>query len=251
MRTSIIAACLIGAAAIAAPAAAQSGSPQVIRGALDASDPRDGRPYESNPVTLTAGKRYRIAVDSTAFDAVLQVYGPSGGDALAENDDGDGNNPRLEFTPATTGRYALRVLGFGNDAAGAYTISISELPPLAPPARPTPVGTDTITMRSYVGEIADGDQDKNGNKFDDYLFTFEAGKDVLIGVTADNAGFDTVVQVFTVNGRGGEPLASDDDGGGDLNSQLTFRPQTAGEYVVRVTTFQADGRGRYRLRVGQ
>lgn len=251
MRTTIIAACLIGVAAGATPAAGQSGTPQVIRGTLDASDARDGRPYENNIVTLTAGKRYRIAVDATAFDAVLQVFAASGGDALVENDDGEGNNPRAEFVPPATGRYTLRVLGFGNDALGAYTLTITELPPLAPPPRPTPIATETITMRTYAGEIADSDQDKNGNKFDDYLFTFEAGKDALIGVTADSAGFDTVVQVFSVNGRGGEPLASDDDGGGDLNSQLTFRPPTAGDYVVRVTTFQADGRGRYRLRVGQ
>jgi hypothetical protein len=60
------------------------------------------------------------------------------------------------------------------------------------------------------------------------------------------------VQVLSAEGRErGEPLASNDDGGNSLNSLLRFKAETAGDYIVRVTAFAADGRGRYRLRVSE
>ena len=70
-------------------------------------------------------------------------------------------------------------------------------------------------------------------------------------VHVSGRGDDRIVQVMRADGREGEPLASNDDSGGTLNSLLQFKAEAAGDYIVRVTSFAANGRGRYRLRVSE
>lgn len=258
MKAKFATGLLVAAAALTVPAIASAQSagggaaPQTIAGTLTAASPRDGRPYGNHVVTLNAGTRYRITAVSTDFDTVLQVLPGSGtGDTLAENDDADGQNAGLTFVPPTTGRYTLRVLGFDGTAAGRYALNVAALPPLPAPTRPTPIRTGTMTINTYHGEIAATDPQVDGKPYDEYLIRLEGGRDALISVDNDTAGFDTILQIFTVNGRGGEPLASDDDSGGDMNPRLTFRPETTGDYVVRVIAFDAAGRGGYTLQVAQ
>ena len=48
-----------------------------------------------------------------------------------------------------------------------------------------------------------------------------------------------------------ETLAYNDDGGNSLNSMLRFKAETAGNYIVRVTSLGNDGRGSYTLRISE
>ncbi|HEY0114418.1 MAG TPA: PPC domain-containing protein, partial [Allosphingosinicella sp.] len=88
-----------------------------------------------------------------------------------------------------------------------------------------------------------------GRRYDDYELRLAAGETAMIHVQADN--IDTVLQVFSQDGRGGQPLASDDDGGGGTNPFVFFAPEEAGTYVVRVVGFDEQTSGPYRLRISR
>lgn len=236
---------------LAAPASSQVAPdrPWSAQGRLEDSDSQaDERRYDEHRVRLEAGRRYRLVAESEDFDPVLQLYsGTGGGEPIAENDDaGDGLNSRIIHVPATAGNYTLRVRAFAEDGRGAYTLRAEQLPPL-PPATAIETAPRTMTWTTVNGALAEGDPEPAGAPSDDYSLFLGAGEEAIIRVDGE---FDTLVSVFRGNDRDGDPVASDDDGGGGLNSMLLFRAEEAGEYVIRVSAV-GDGTGAYRLRIGQ
>jgi hypothetical protein len=198
---------------------------------------------------LRAGQRYTITATATAFDTVLRIVRRGGSDVLAENDDGgDGTNSRLTFSPSETGTYIACVTAFAAGGNGAYSVSVENAPPLAP-AVSRPTGAETSTWQVFDGTLADGDQQDGDSRFDDYQIVIPTGQRALI--SAESPAFDTVVKVYRADQRGGETVATDDDGGGHLSSFLNFAPEEGGTFIVRVTSFGAHGAGAYRLRVTQ
>ena len=126
----IFAAASFAALALAAPAMAQT-RPQTFRGTLQACP-------NGQDIRLEAGQRYTISAASTAFDPVLRVLARGSSTVLVQDDDGgEGNNSRLTFAPARSGRYLLCVSSFGAGGTGAYTITV-ERAGRASCCRPTP-----------------------------------------------------------------------------------------------------------------
>lgn len=232
---------------IAAPAAAQTS--WSAAGEIQDGDAAEGdRRYDDHPIRLEGGVRYRIAVDSEAFDPLARLYRVGEAQAVAENDDGDeGLNPRISYSPAQSGDYILRVLSFSPDGRGAYSATVEVLPPLPPPS--TAFSRMELTVwRVYSGELTPSDPQEGGRHFDDYLVGFTAGQQRTIAL--ESAAFDALVQVFPAANRVGEPLAQDDDSGGGRNSMLLFEAHDSGDYVVRVTSYNS-GTGGYTLRVSE
>lgn len=239
--------------AFAAPLAAQS--TWSAQGQLQDSDSQlpEGNRYDDHMLRLQAGQRYRISVDSEAFDPVAQLRRVGQDAVVAENDDSAGLNPRINFTPSESGDYSLRVYGYSAEGRGAYTAQAQILPP-PPPAITTP-GTPTPVSGTWLrwdGDLAETDPANEERHYDDYLVHFGAGGSRYIIV--DSAAFDTMVQVISVDGRDSEPpaaLGSDDDNGPGLNSLLVFDVGEAGDYIIRVTSFGQNATGAYRLWVSQ
>jgi hypothetical protein len=250
-----------------APAAAQE--PQRITGALEDGDaqlplptepvteaegqtpsPTQAHRYDDHQIRLEAGRRYRISLNSEEFDPVARLYRAGQEDPVAENDDsGESLNSRISFAPTESGDYRFRVTGYSAEARGPYSVEVAMLAPL-----PEPITrfqrTEATIWRSYLGEIgADDPQDEEGKRFDDYRISFAAGQSRLIWV--DSAAFDSMVQIYRIDAREGAALAMDDDNGGGLNALLTFTAEEAGDYVVRVTSFDGEQTGPYRLRVSE
>lgn len=253
MRIGLMSAVALAAlTAFGSPALAQ---PWSASGALEDSDRQlpDGNRYDDHVLRLQAGQRYRISVDSEAFDPVAQLRRSGQDEVLAQNDDSAGLNSRISFTPSESGDYVLRVYGYSPDGRGAYTAGAQTLPPAPPPittpGTPTPV---TGTWLRWDGNLAEGDPAAEERHYDDYLVHFEAGQSRYIIV--DSAAFDTMVQVMNMEGRDSEPpaaFASDDDNGPGLNSLLVFEAGEAGDYIIRVTSFGQGSTGAYRLWVSQ
>ena len=230
--------------------------PWSASGRITDSDPDSGvgapgPRYDEYTLRLEAGRRYLLRVNSSDFDPQAQLFRSGEQDVIAENDDGDeGLNSRISFSPTESGDYVLRVLPLGQDGRGAYRASAELAPPL--PAPLTHFRRMSVTTwRVYDGALTNTDgESPSGTRVDDYLVHFDAGQERFI--TLDAANFDAVVQVLEVGGRdGGEPVASNDDGGNSLNSMLRFKAETAGDYIVRVTALSGDGRGAYTLRVSE
>lgn len=252
MRSAFAAASFVLALTLL-PAAAAAQEPQRITGALEDGDSAtgdDNRRYDDHRLTLEAGKRYRISLNSEAFDPVARLYrGTAEGDPVAENDDSNESlNSRIVHAPAESGAFAFRVSGFSADARGAYQIEVAELPPLPEPAALFH-RTEMAPWRVYFGDIAPSDPESEGKRFDDYRISFAAGQTRLIWL--DSTAFDPMVQIFRLEDREGSAIASDDDSGGGLNAMLAFHADEAGDYVIRVTTFDDSERGAYRLRVSE
>src|SRR5438128_1305255 len=163
---------------IAAPASAQQ--PWTVSGEITDSDAGGTGPhYDNHTVRLEAGTRYRFSVDSSAFDSVARLYRQGSDQPVVENDDGEGLNPRLNYTPTESGDYTLRVLGFAADGRGAYTASLATLPPLQPGV-PVPW--------SASGRIENSDPDSGvgapGPRYDEYTLHLEAGRRYVLRVNS-------------------------------------------------------------------
>lgn len=248
--------------AVAVAALTAFGSPVLAQpaawsaeGALADSDRQlpEGNRYDDHALRLEAGQRYRISVDSEAFDPVAQLRRAGQDAVVAENDDSAGLNPRINFTPSESGDYTLRVYGYSTDGRGAYVARAETLapapPPITTPGTPTPV---TGTWLRWDGDLSATDPAREERHYDDYLVRFEAGQSRYILV--DSAAFDPMVQVMSVDGRDSEPpatLSQDDDNGVGLNSLLVFEAGEAGDYIIRVTSFGQGSTGGYRLWVSQ
>lgn len=225
--------------------------PFAADGSLDRGDRRtaEGSRYDTHTLRLTAGQRVRISARSDAFDTVVRLYRSGEDEPVAENDDGEGSlNSRLVFVADRDGEYTLRVASFAEDGAGAYSVSAEAMPPLPDPI-PALGSITTTTWRTIAGTLTADDAENGGNRFDDYLISLDEGQEVLLRLDGD--GFDPMVQVFPASRRDGDPIASDDDGAGDLNSFLLFKAGERGDFIVRVTSVGTSGGGNYRLRIGE
>lgn len=235
------------------PAAAQDrAQPWTASGELQDSDSRgeETRRYDDHRIHLDAGRRYRLSVTSEAFDPLARLLRAGQTEVIAENDDyGESLNSRISYTPAESGDYVLRVTGFAADARGAYTATVEQLPPLPAPVSTPPSATATTSWGVWEGALAAADPDRDGRHYDDYLIHFDAGQTRLIAVDAD--GLDTMIQIVRAADREGVPLDEDDDSGPGVNPLLGFAPEEAGDYIVRVTSFEADAAGAYRLRISR
>jgi hypothetical protein len=239
LLTSISLAALAAAMPLAAPALAQA--PWSATGELTDSDSvgEEQHRFDSHNLRLEAGQRYRISVNSEAFDPVARLY-RQGDNAtpVAENDDSGGTlNSRINFTPDASGNFVLRVSAFSADGRGAYTAA-ALVPPPPPPGVPVPWST--------AGQITDSDATTGEGRYDDYSLRLEGGRRYVF--TVESSAFDPIASLY----RAGEDdvLAQNDDSGGTLNSRISFLVPEGGDYILRVAPLGSDGRGDYRAAAG-
>jgi len=255
MRTTTIA---ISAAALvaglaAAPALAQP-APAAINGELTDSDAQgeEHHRYDDHRIHLDAGQRYRLTVESEAFDTVARLLRPGQDEPLAENDDyGEGLNSRINYSPSESGDYILRVTGFAEDARGAYSGKVEQLPPLPAPISTAGTAVSTTgTWSLWEGALAETNPDHDGRYYVDYLVHFDAGQRRFISLEAVG-DWDPLVEILNASDREGDSVDQDDDSGVGFNSLMAFQAETAGDYIVRVSSFGEGTTGNYRLWVSQ
>ncbi|MFC4406892.1 PPC domain-containing protein [Haloarchaeobius iranensis] len=97
-------------------------------GGIDTGDPREDRfngYYE--PVTLEgeAGQYVDIEMTSEPGDTYLYLLDPSG-QVVAENDDYDGLNSRIEYELAASGEYTIIAASFSSTATFEYELSVRQ-----------------------------------------------------------------------------------------------------------------------------
>lgn len=231
--------------ALAASAQAQPpAAPGTISGSIQVCETARGE----HRVRLEAGTLYHLTATSTDFDPVLRLLRAGGEEVLAEDDDSGGNlSPLITYRPERTGDYVVRVASFSPAAAGDYSLSVAPAAPL-PPLVTQPDQARAGQWSVYRGALGAGDAAYIGRRYDDYALVLKAGQSAMIHV--EGGGMDTALQLFAADARGGEPLAENDDAGGP-DPFLSFTPQQAGTYVVRVIGFDAATAGPYRLRIAR
>jgi hypothetical protein len=93
------------------------------------------------------------------------------------------------------------------------------------------------------------DKLRNGHFHVVYVYRMKKGQTYTIDLRSARTGgafFDTYLRLESPQGQ---PIAQDDDGGGELNSRITYRAPEDGSYRIIVTTFAPGAHGQYTLSV--
>jgi hypothetical protein len=182
-----------------------------------------------------AGDVVTIAMNSTDFDAYLELYGPDEAELTRDDDSGGNLNALIGAFPLPVdGTYTIVARSFSSSAEGAYTLELSLF--------------DTGEL-GEPGEIAYGDlvsvmlSDSTGDR---WTFAGVAGDVVTIAMNSDD--FDAYLELY---GPDEAELARDDDSGGSLNALITgFTLPATGDYTIVARPFSS-GSGVYTLELTQ
>ncbi|MFB6176120.1 MAG: PPC domain-containing protein, partial [Halobaculum sp.] len=128
------------------------------------------------------------------------------------DDETDGSDKGRVTTQVTNAQQDLRSIGIGQTSNG--TIDTND--------------PQNATFRGYYEPVT---------------FSGQAGQTVRVRMTSDD---DTYLYLL---GPSGEIIASDDDGGNGLNSELVISLPTTGEYTVIATSYDPSDTFSYRLSV--
>ncbi len=193
-------------------------------------------------LTLTAGQAFRVAVDSgdgagALADPLVVLHGPDGAEVARDDDGGPGLNSLLEYQATAAGDYYVEVRGFGDDAAGTYTVTLTpgEIGNTVDTADQLTAGDEGRT--SVIN--ADGDSDW-------FQITLVEGRPYRFNVvSAETDGLTD--PMLTLYDSDGKPVASDDDGGTGKNAYLNFASATGGTYYAAVSSAGDHGTGHYTI----
>ena len=209
-------------------------------GLNDAGQRADG--YRFSGLT---GQRIQATMNAQTFDAYLELFGTVDGvtTSLETDDDGadgEGTDARLTYVLPSDGDYVIEARALGNEAEGAYSLSLAETAPEAPP---TPLAFNTAIQSEITSADA---RDDEGRGFHAYSFAGVEGNRIQIVMRSGD--FDTFLQVSRADGDF-SMLASDDDGLGEgTDSRLTYILPVTGHYVVRASALGSeDDEGLYSI----
>lgn len=191
----------------------QVSADQTLTGELTTS-----RPRVAYQLLVEPGSAVSIALNSDAFDSYLTIM-DAAGNVLASNDDGGGSLNSLigAFSPSAGVTYYVVVSSLGGTDPGAYTLELKSV------------------VVSTGGPINTGETLNGVSGGSSTLYTFTASAGDSITITLRSPDFDTFVRLMDADGR---ELASDDDSGGDLDSQIAFfTVPSDGTYTISVEAF--------------
>ena len=105
-------------------------------------------------VDLEAGKTVTVNVDSIAIDPVAWISAAEFmADELEYDDDSGGGlsglNAEFEFTPSTTGRYAIYALDWSGEETGGYFVTVGLKDSEIDPARPGTIISGAVPSSGF------------------------------------------------------------------------------------------------------
>jgi hypothetical protein len=177
-----------------------------------------------------AGDQVVITATSTEVDTFLQ-FGNANADLLAENDDADGTNSRIETTLQESGTYLIGVSGYG---AGNFSLTLSNAnqPIAQPPQQQGGQGAGETIPIQYGQTVT-------GNAIDLetpilYGFSGSTGDVIIIEVVSD------IIDTYVLLGdSAGTVIAENDDiSSTDLNSRIDFVLPATGNYIIGVLGYK-------------
>ena len=197
-------------------------------------------------VSLTPGE-YEFTVrgassgDGSLIDPTLTVLSSSGAFVAGDDDSGLGLDALLNFTVSNSATFFLSVGAYGN-GTGTYNLSVNQLSNGS-----RDIGdTATTAGRLNVGESITNEIEFFGDRdwFSIDLVNGVRYQFELIGVTLS----DPYLTLFNENGN---VVASDDDGGIGLNSNLEFLASRTGTYYLSAQGFLSSDTGQYVIEAAQ
>jgi serine protease Do len=204
----------------------------------------------------TVGGSVTIDLKSDDFDPVLFVVGPGLAETLYDDDSGGQCNSRIVLRFLESGVYRVAATTTSTRTTGVYTLSASAR---APAASAVPCGGPDPEMFSALavsGRIEAGASTVTGtlNAADPVLedgsyvevWEIDGEQGQTITIRLESEAFDSFLYV-TGPDLGG--VITDDDGGGDLHSQLVFTFPSTGTYRIIASSVESGTAGGYTLTI--
>ncbi|MCC6006842.1 MAG: DVUA0089 family protein [Rhodobacteraceae bacterium] len=228
------------AAACAAPGVAVVATP--APGGMPVSTARMVPPGGRDAVRLTLGFPMSLRIDSNSgeFDTVLMLLDDTGR-VLAENDDYEGTDSRVERM-LQPGQYCATVAAWSGSGGGNYRLTLSDSAVAA--ALDGPCADPALT--EGVGQLVPGDGpitvgtilEGGGPRY----VTLSTAATGPLRIDARSDAFDTVLRLYDATGR--LVAENDDFQGTDSRIQEVL---AAGDYCAEVTGFARSGDGPFTL----
>ena len=206
-------------------------------------------------VTLTAGTTYRFDLEGvdtsrgTLANPWLELFNTSGTAVIIRDDDtGTGLNSLISYTASASGTYYLAASSYSITGTGTYRLS-------ATVGGGGGGGDDYIVSAATsgvvsVGGFSTGNIETAGD-VDWFKVTLTAGTTYRIDLEGADSSRGTLAdpQLELFNTTGTLVIASDDDTGTGLNSQITYTPTATGTYYLGALSHTSTGTGTYRVSV--
>jgi hypothetical protein len=214
---------------------------QMRSGTLSSSDCTlsDGSYADIYSFQGTAGQRITIHLDSSAFDAYLVLWDPSGAKVDEDDDGGPGLDSLLTYTLPSTGTWYIGANSLSAGTTGSYTLLLE----CNDAAECTIANTSCDTQFNASLTTSDCLLD-DGSYVDIYRFAGTAGSVVTIDLASD--AFDAYLVLLDPDGN---VAAVDDDSGPGLDSQIVYTLTKSGNWVVGANSLSAGATGTYSLRI--
>lgn len=231
------------------------GQTQVSRMASTHARMSDNTPFEAWFLEGRAGERVTVTVRSSDFDSFLHV-GRQGEDSTIESDDDSAGDldSRITLTLPASGTYVLIANTVGSDDEGAYTIEVTG---------GASTGATTYTQsqafalpvasarRIAMGETRASRLGSTNPMMSDYTpfetWYIEGRAGERVTITMRSTDFDSYLRIGALGSTAS--LASDDDSGGNLDSQVTVTLPANGVYVIIANTLSEGQSGAYTMTV--
>ena len=192
-------------------------------------------------VTLDAGKTYRIDLEGsptsagTLSDPYLRGLYDAAGNRISgttDDDDGDGNNSRVEFTAAADATYYVSA-GANGTNVGTYTLSVRDITNGLPDDDFT-AGAGTAGTVA-LGGSATGEIELGGDR-DWFAVTLEAGRTYRIDMEGSPTSAGTLSDPYLrgLYDAAGNRISgtTNNDGGDGENSRVAFTATANATYYV-------------------
>ncbi|MFN9659926.1 MAG: pre-peptidase C-terminal domain-containing protein [Cyanobacteriota bacterium] len=175
-------------------------------------------------LALQAGTTYRFNLNGTTLaDPALTLRDADSGQ-LAFNDDFNGRNSQITFTPTSTGTYFLDATAANPTASGSYTVSAA-----IAPATTDDYGADPTTQ----GRVTVGNQASGSIEFvedqDWFAVALQTGRSYRFNLNGDTLSNPTL---SLLDSTGRNILAANDDFGTSRNSQITYTATASGNFFL-------------------
>ncbi|GAB5445827.1 PPC domain-containing protein [Gymnodinialimonas sp.] len=216
-------------------------------GGVSAANTINGVPYYR--FTLSGAQAVSITAENPQADPYIYIF-DGNGDLLAENDDYQSLNSRVDFTaPLPPGDYCIGMRALG-DPNVPVTVSVSGYDAAAAlaelydrgDAAPPMDGSYPITDLGVLPGRSVRDVQISGTTATWYAFEVDQQGAIVIDAVEVT---DSDPMIILFNDLGQE-LAFNDDHGGTLNSQITARVQ-AGRYLLAVRQYSDNYQGIIRV----
>lgn len=235
-------------------------SGSTVNGVLQAGDlvRNDGTFADGYLYNGQAGEQLTVTLRSNQFDAWLVIDDPNS--SFREmNDDGDGgNNSKLAVTLPRTATYIIVANTVSKGATGSYSLNVQSNRAAGSSASTASSGSGSGELsalyargglpRIAVGQTVTGQLSTSdflrtdGTYADGYVYQATAGEKLKI--TLRSKEFDSWLVVDEPNGPYRE---TNDDGGGENDSQMVVTIPRTGPYLIVANTVSKGTTGSYTL----